>query len=140
MPALQELRQPQVAAPPDEAAGAPAIDFDPEVAAIFCEEASELLEAAQSALQGWNAAPADGEHLAALKRTLHTLKGGARMAGIGAMGDLSHELESLIVQVGTGHRQTATRARARWRRRRSMSSRACASRWPAGAPCRPQAR
>ena len=29
-----------------------------------------------------------------LKRVVHTLKGGARMAGIRAMGDLSHELET----------------------------------------------
>ena len=35
-----------------------------------------------------------------LKRVLHTLKGGARMAGIAAMGDLSHELESLVIQLG----------------------------------------
>ncbi|MCJ7452928.1 MAG: response regulator, partial [Steroidobacteraceae bacterium] len=34
-----------------------------------------------------------------LQRALHTLKGGARMAGIAAMGDLSHELESLLTQV-----------------------------------------
>jgi chemosensory pili system protein ChpA (sensor histidine kinase/response regulator) len=33
---------------------------------------------------------------------LHTLKGGARMAGIMAMGDLSHELETLVVQIDSG--------------------------------------
>jgi chemosensory pili system protein ChpA (sensor histidine kinase/response regulator) len=112
LPALQELRAPQVAAPAAEPSSVPAVDFDPEVAAIFCEEASELLEAAQSALQSWNAAPASGEHLAALKRGLHTLKGGARMAGIAAMGDLSHELESLVVQVGLGTATDDPRARA----------------------------
>ena len=94
-------------------APAPPIDFDPEVAAIFCEEASELLEASQSALQAWNAAPAAGaEHLAALKRSLHTFKGGARMAGVGPMGDLSHELESLLVQIGLGTAAGDERARA----------------------------
>jgi chemosensory pili system protein ChpA (sensor histidine kinase/response regulator) len=77
-------------------------DFDPEVAAIFCEEAAELLDAAQSALSDWNADRADVAHIAALKRPLHTLKGGARMAGITAMGDLSHELESLVVQIELG--------------------------------------
>jgi len=35
-------------------------------------------------------------HIEELKRHLHTLKGGARMSGIAAMGDLSHELEALI--------------------------------------------
>jgi chemosensory pili system protein ChpA (sensor histidine kinase/response regulator) len=33
---------------------------------------------------------------------LHTVKGGARMAGVAAMGDLSHELESLLVRLGSG--------------------------------------
>src|SRR6185369_15836020 len=37
-----------------------------------------------------------------LKRVLHTLKGGARMAGIRAMGDLSHELESLMELIEAG--------------------------------------
>ena len=30
------------------------------------------------------------------------MKGGARMAGIMAMGDLSHELETLVMQVDNG--------------------------------------
>ncbi len=37
-----------------------------------------------------------------LKRPLHTLKGGARMAGIMPMGDLSHELETLVMLVDNG--------------------------------------
>ncbi len=83
------------------------------MAAIFCEEASELLEASQSALQAWNAAPAaGGEQLASLKRSLHTFKGGARMAGVSAMGNLSHELESLIIQIDLGTASGDQRARA----------------------------
>src|SRR5712675_158420 len=96
----------------DVPALAPPIDFDPEVAAIFCEEASELLEALQSALQAWNLAPSVGEHPAALKRALHTFKGGARMAGVTALGDLSHELESLILDIGPGTSAGDERARA----------------------------
>jgi chemosensory pili system protein ChpA (sensor histidine kinase/response regulator) len=86
-------------------------DFDPEVAAIFCEEATELLEAAETALQQWNADPGSAAHVDALKRPLHTLKGGARMAGISAMGNLSHELESLIIQIGLGTAAGDERAR-----------------------------
>ena len=37
-----------------------------------------------------------------LKRVVHTLKGGARMAGIRAMGDLSHELETFMQLVEAG--------------------------------------
>ena len=42
------------------------------------------------------------QRVAELQRQLHTLKGGARMAGISAMGDLSHELESLVIQIDGG--------------------------------------
>jgi chemosensory pili system protein ChpA (sensor histidine kinase/response regulator) len=87
-------------------------DFDPDIAAIFCEEATELLEAAEIAMHAWNADPGSAERVAALKRPLHTLKGGARMAGVKAMGDLAHELETLIVQISTGATAGDERARA----------------------------
>ncbi|HEY8943551.1 MAG TPA: Hpt domain-containing protein, partial [Polyangiaceae bacterium] len=77
-------------------------DFDPEVASIFCEEAMELIEVCESALSDWRLEPQSADYRSALKRPLHTLKGGARMAGITAMGDLSHELESLVMQVDAG--------------------------------------
>jgi chemotaxis protein histidine kinase CheA/CheY-like chemotaxis protein len=77
-------------------------DFDPEVAAIFTEEATELIEASEQALGDWRSEPGSAEYRLGLKRPLHTLKGGARMAGIMAMGDLSHELETLVMQVDNG--------------------------------------
>jgi chemosensory pili system protein ChpA (sensor histidine kinase/response regulator) len=77
-------------------------DFDPEVAAIFTEEAMELIEFSESALSDWRSEPGSADYRSALKRPLHTLKGGARMAGITAMGDLSHELETLVMQVDNG--------------------------------------
>ncbi|HEX4619367.1 MAG TPA: Hpt domain-containing protein, partial [Steroidobacteraceae bacterium] len=83
--------------PPDEAA-----DFDPEVAAIFTDEATELIDASEHALSDWRASPGSAEFRLGLKRPLHTLKGGARMAGIRPMGDLAHELESLVMQVDNG--------------------------------------
>jgi chemosensory pili system protein ChpA (sensor histidine kinase/response regulator) len=79
-----------------------AVDFDPEVAAIFTDEATELIDASEHALSDWRAQPENSEYRLALKRPLHTLKGGARMAGITPMGDLSHELESLVMLVETG--------------------------------------
>jgi chemosensory pili system protein ChpA (sensor histidine kinase/response regulator) len=77
-------------------------DFDPEVAAIFTEEALELIDASERALSEWRSQPGSAESATALKRPLHTLKGGARMAGITAMGDLSHELETLVIQAEGG--------------------------------------
>ena len=75
-------------------------DYDPDIAAIFSEEATELLEAADGALGALRAERGSRERMVELQRALHTLKGGARMAGISAMGDLSHEVEWLLMHVG----------------------------------------
>ncbi len=85
-----------------EPAESEAVDFDPEVAAIFTDEATELIEASERALSDWRAQPGSAECRLGLKRPLHTLKGGARMAGIMPMGDLSHELETLVMLVDNG--------------------------------------
>ncbi|MFO1408090.1 MAG: Hpt domain-containing protein [Steroidobacteraceae bacterium] len=77
-------------------------EFDADIAAIFGEEAAELLEVADSALSSWIGDRADGSRVSELKRVLHTLKGGARMAGIRAMGDLSHEMESFLASIESG--------------------------------------
>lgn len=84
-------------------------DFDEELAEVFMEEANEVLEASDAALEKWSAAHDDQEQVAELQRLLHTLKGGARMAGIAPMGDLSHEIESLMEQVTDGHLPVSTR-------------------------------
>ncbi len=105
-PGAPEAQPPPVAPPavqPPAAAESQAdADYDPDIAAIFCEEATELLEGADSALGALRAERGSRERVVELQRALHTIKGGARMAGIGAMGDLSHELESLLIQVGAG--------------------------------------
>ncbi|MBT8081497.1 MAG: Hpt domain-containing protein [Gammaproteobacteria bacterium] len=75
--------------------------YDAEIAAIFTEESAELLEAADQALIEWTRERAT-HPMEELKRHLHTLKGGARMAGIAAMGDLSHEIETLLISVDDG--------------------------------------
>jgi chemosensory pili system protein ChpA (sensor histidine kinase/response regulator) len=77
-------------------------DFDADIAAIFGEEATELLEQSEAAFSRWRADRADRSQVTELKRLLHTLKGGARMAGIRAMGDLSHELETYLTDVESG--------------------------------------
>ena len=77
-------------------------EFDADVAAIFTEEAAELLETADTALAQWMRDRSNSSLVFELKRALHTLKGGARMAGIRAMGDLSHELESFMEAIEAG--------------------------------------
>ncbi|QQE88617.1 Hpt domain-containing protein [Azotobacter chroococcum] len=77
-------------------------ECDPELVEIFLEEGFDILESAGAALQRWLAKAADRTALEALQRDLHTLKGGARMAGIGEIGDLAHELEFLYEGLGNG--------------------------------------
>ncbi len=80
---------------------APPASFDPEIAAIFAEEAAEILDHSESALQDVRQRQ-DQASVVVLQRYLHTLKGGARMAGVLAMGDLSHALETLLAGVADG--------------------------------------
>jgi chemosensory pili system protein ChpA (sensor histidine kinase/response regulator) len=106
--ALAEREEPAPIAPPPATVGA-AVEapaqlpggFDPEIAAIFAEEAAELLENAETALREVRQRQ-DQPSVAMLQRFLHTLKGGARMAGVLAMGDLSHALETLLARVADG--------------------------------------
>jgi chemosensory pili system protein ChpA (sensor histidine kinase/response regulator) len=79
-----------------------ASSFDPEIAAIFAEEAAEILESSEAALQEVRQRQ-DQATIAVLQRYLHTLKGGARMAGVLPMGDLSHALETLLSRIADGH-------------------------------------
>ena len=75
-------------------------DIDAELLEIFLEEAEEVLENASNALDTWE--NGDASLVPGLQRDLHTLKGGARMAGIAAIGDLSHELENLYEGFNNG--------------------------------------
>ncbi|HET7204522.1 MAG TPA: Hpt domain-containing protein [Steroidobacteraceae bacterium] len=88
-----------VPAAPEPEAERETEEFDADIAAIFGEEATELLEQAEAAFARWRSDRVDRSQVTELKRLLHTLKGGARMAGIRAMGDLSHEVESFLADV-----------------------------------------
>ncbi|WP_367086195.1 Hpt domain-containing protein [Pseudomonas sp. HOU2] len=68
---------------------------DDEIVEIFLEEAVDILDSAGQALQRWLSDPDNAAPLSSLQRDLHTLKGGARMAEVDAIGDLAHELEGL---------------------------------------------
>jgi chemosensory pili system protein ChpA (sensor histidine kinase/response regulator) len=100
-PGSPDIVAPEPAAPAADD-GNVQIDYDPEIAGIFSEEATELLESAQAALAAFGSSPSDPDTQMALKRPLHTLKGGARMAGVVAMGDLAHELETLVMHIEMG--------------------------------------
>ena len=74
-------------------------DIDDELIDIFLEEADELLENCESTLRQIKETPNSTEHIHQLQRNMHTLKGGARMADLTPVGDLTHNLESLVVMV-----------------------------------------
>src|SRR5204862_2402177 len=73
--------------------------IDKELLEIFQEEATDILNHMDEALRTWRETPDDMDIVLELKRALHTLKGGARMAGAMAMGNVSHQTESLLMQV-----------------------------------------
>ncbi len=77
-------------------------DYDPELLEIFLEEGVDILNDSEQTLQEWVDNPNDRSLVEALQRQLHTLKGGARMAGITPVGDLSHSLESTFDAVVDG--------------------------------------
>jgi chemosensory pili system protein ChpA (sensor histidine kinase/response regulator) len=78
------------------------LDGDPELVEIFVEESRELLDSVGSSLEQWRNDPTATEPLNELQRTLHTLKGGARLSGAMPVGDLSHAFESLLSGVEAG--------------------------------------
>ncbi len=103
---LGELREFRHTTPPpgqteppeeqQEAAG------DKELLEVFLEESSDIVESAAQSLALWQADPRNTVEVENLLRDLHTLKGGARMVEIAAIGDLAHELEFLYELLAAG--------------------------------------
>jgi chemosensory pili system protein ChpA (sensor histidine kinase/response regulator) len=72
---------------------------DEELVEIFVEEGKELLESLDQHYDKWIASPLDIAVLDEFKRSLHTLKGSSRLAGVNPVGDLSHGLENLFERI-----------------------------------------
>src|SRR4029078_7905933 len=71
-------------------------ELDRELLPVFLDESQELFPRAGSLLRDWRRAPCDGQHARELRRTLHTLKGSARMAGAMRLGEVTHLMESRL--------------------------------------------
>ena len=80
----------------------PFSSMDQELYEIFVEEVSEIIDSSEAVLRAWSEQPDNHEHMIEFQRQLHTIKGGARMVDIQAMGDLSHVLESLMTRIADG--------------------------------------
>ena len=74
-------------------------DIDDQVLPIFLEEAQELFPRASTQVTAWRQDAHNPVHSDELKRTLHTLKGSARMAGAMRLGEHAHSLETQLVDV-----------------------------------------
>ncbi|MFN3397099.1 MAG: Hpt domain-containing protein [Sulfurimicrobium sp.] len=72
-------------------------DIDPDLLPIFLEEAQDLFPLAGGQLRAWRANTADRLASDGLQRTLHTLKGSARMAGAMRLGELTHNMEARVL-------------------------------------------
>lgn len=80
----------------------PMDDVDPELLEVFLEEGEEVLAHSEELLQQWLSDQGNLKLVEALQRELHTLKGGARLSGMAAMGNLSHVVESALAAVVDG--------------------------------------
>ncbi len=91
---------------PQEAVTA-AVDYDADLLEVFLEEADEIQEETERVLYEWAGDFENTEHIENMQRSLHTLKGGARMANVVAVGDLAHAMESLLERVADGRMPSA---------------------------------
>ncbi|MEO6799774.1 MAG: Hpt domain-containing protein [Rhodanobacter sp.] len=71
-------------------------EIDADLLEVFIDEAREILDHADGVLAQWHEDPDDASCVGELQRDLHTLKGGARIAGLVSVGDLSHALETVL--------------------------------------------
>jgi chemosensory pili system protein ChpA (sensor histidine kinase/response regulator) len=71
---------------------------DQELLGLFVEEARELVPQLGKDLRGWRTSPQDGDYPDSVQRTLHTLKGSARMAGQSNIGDSVHHMEDRVIR------------------------------------------
>ena len=73
-------------------------DDDRAILLIFLDEAKEVLEVAQATLRSSDGRHDEPSQLIIVRRTFHTLKGGARMVGLDEFGEAAWPFELLLTQ------------------------------------------
>ena len=99
LPPQTTAPKPAVAAKPEIAAvkaASPSAGVDPELLAIFLEEAEEVLASIATELQKCRINVTDRESLTALQRGFHTLKGSGRMVKLEKMSEVAWRLEQVL--------------------------------------------
>ncbi len=66
---------------------------------VFLEEAEDLSSQLEAAITSWRREPGNTGYVDQMKRVLHTLKGGARLAGMKRLGDISHTFENRVIDL-----------------------------------------
>ena len=114
----QEEERPEAAAETaEEAAEAAAVDElpalqieDGSIIAIFLEEAVEVLERCDTLLNTWRDKLSDRKLVQNLQREIHTFKGGARMAALDGLGELSHSMETVLEHIASNRLEATVAA------------------------------
>lgn len=87
---------PPAATAPPQAESAPGEEIDAELLGIFIEEAHDVLATMAEELELSRTDPGDTEHLRAIRRGFHTLKGSGRMVGLRDLGEAAWGLEQTL--------------------------------------------
>ncbi|GLS15481.1 Hpt domain-containing protein [Hydrogenophaga electricum] len=103
--------------PPEPRRDGPVQDIDDDIDAldtidvdlfpIFADEAQELLPHLGGALRQWVARPENASARGEVLRTLHTLKGSARLAGALRLGEMAHRMETEAERLGSDVHRSA---------------------------------
>ena len=97
MPVAADLSRPSLRTVPGLDEDIDQVDaLDAELFPLFAEEAQDLLPQLQSRLREWAGHPGDRDAASACMRSLHTLKGSARLAGAARLGEMAHRLETAV--------------------------------------------
>ncbi|MDQ7049851.1 MAG: Hpt domain-containing protein, partial [Enterobacterales bacterium] len=73
-----------------------------EVLEIYLTEADELLITLDEGMNLWSEDQSNSDAIDTILRVLHTFKGGARLADLVVLGDLTHEIESYFEKINAG--------------------------------------
>jgi chemosensory pili system protein ChpA (sensor histidine kinase/response regulator) len=72
---------------------------DPDIQAIYIEEANEVIENITPINEQWQTSPENFDALKELRRGFHTLKGSGRMVGANQLGELAWAVENMLNRV-----------------------------------------
>ncbi len=84
-------------------------EISSEIIEIFTEEAVDILQGIDESVHAWIDEPEDKQQLDELLRLLHTLKGGARLADLTELGDISHDCETFLIDAQQKNREIDTK-------------------------------